>query len=116
MNSRRTSYEIYWEMLAFCKPGKSFTQVIGRCDLNSKIGQEHVGFLISKGYLVRMDEGDRQLLKTTAASKTYLDTFATLYQSLFQGAPGVQALALNLTLSKIHFLQLLGYKLDIHAE
>lgn len=43
--------------------------------------------MISKGYLVRMDEGDRQLLKTTAASKTYLDTFATLYQSLYQGAP-----------------------------
>lgn len=87
MNARRTSYEIYWEILTFCRSPKSFTQIIGRCDLNSKIGQEHVSFLISKEYLVRMNEGDRQLLKTTTAAKTYLETFAKLYQSLYQGAP-----------------------------
>ncbi len=87
MNARRTSYEIYWEILTFCKAGKSFTQVVGRCDLNSKIGQDYVDFLLSKGYLSRISVGDRPLLKTSDAAKEYLDTFARLYQSLYQNAP-----------------------------
>jgi len=87
MNARRPSYEIYWEILTFCKAGKSFTQVVGRCDLNSKIGQEYVDFLVSKGYLSRVQEGDRSLLRTTSAASVYLDTFARLYQSLYQNAP-----------------------------
>jgi predicted transcriptional regulator len=51
MAERRTQYEIYWEILVFCKTAKTFTGIINRCDLNSKIGQEYIGFLCSKGYL-----------------------------------------------------------------
>jgi len=87
MKSRRTSYEIYWEILTFCKTAKSFTQVVNRCDLNSKIGQDYVDFLISKGYLRKVPEGDRLLLCATAAAKAYIDAFARLYQSLYRDAP-----------------------------
>jgi len=42
MKGRRTSYEIYWEILVFCRKPKTFTNIINRCDLNSKIGQQHI--------------------------------------------------------------------------
>ena len=34
MAERRTQYEIYWEILVFCKTPRSFTGIIGRCDIN----------------------------------------------------------------------------------
>jgi len=51
MSGRRTVYEIYWEILVYCKTPRSFTAIINRCDLNSKTGQEYTGFLAGKGYL-----------------------------------------------------------------
>jgi len=88
MKSRRTSYEIYWEILTFCKTAKSFTQGCGTgANLNSKIGQDYVDLLISKGYLRKVPEGDRLLLCATAAAKAYIDAFARLYQSLYRDAP-----------------------------
>ncbi len=87
MKSRRTSYEIYWEILTFCRTARSFTHVVNRCDLNSKIGQDYVDFLISKGYLRKVPEGERLLLCTTAAAKDYIDAFSRLYQSLYRDAP-----------------------------
>jgi hypothetical protein len=49
MTGRRSTYEIYWEILVFCKTPKLFTDIINRCDLNSKTGQEYLGFLAGKG-------------------------------------------------------------------
>ena len=49
MSGRRTVYEIYWEILIYCKSPRSFTSIINRCDLNSKTGQEYLGFLAGKG-------------------------------------------------------------------
>ena len=60
MVGRRTAYEIYWEILVFCKTPRTFTAIIGRCDLNSKTGQEHLGFLIDRGYLTPDNDDDGQ--------------------------------------------------------
>jgi len=39
---RRTQYEIYWEILVFCKTPRSFTSIVHRCNLNSKTGQDYI--------------------------------------------------------------------------
>ena len=59
MSGRRTVYEIYWEILVYCKSPRSFTAIINRCDLNSKTGQEYLEFLTAKGYLTIIPEGEK---------------------------------------------------------
>jgi predicted transcriptional regulator len=87
MKGRRTSYEIYWEILVYCRTARSFTAVIGRCDLNSKTGQEYIAFLCSKGYLDKVREGGKTLIQSTEAAKEYIDQFSGLYQKLFDKGP-----------------------------
>jgi predicted transcriptional regulator len=87
-NERRTPYEIYWEILVFCKVPRSFTAIIHRCDLNSKTGQDYIGFLVSKGYLSRTtDEGKSSYIATGRAGD-YIALFSDLYQKLFDTIPG----------------------------
>jgi predicted transcriptional regulator len=85
---RRTPYEIYWEILVFCKTEKTFTGIINRCDLNSKTGQEYVGFLCAKGYLSRIADGEKIRYRTTDGGGEYLSLFTDLYQKLFDKIPG----------------------------
>lgn len=87
MNNRRTPYEIYWEILTYCKTPRSITQIIQRCNLNSKIGQEYIDFLTVKGYLVKSLEKDRNLFTTTPDAKGYVEIFMKLYLELFQNSP-----------------------------
>lgn len=87
MKLRRTQYEIFWEILSYCRVGRSFTQVINRCDLNSKIGQEHVEFLLGKGYLIRVQSEDRALLKTTDKAAEFMRSFERMYLELFESGP-----------------------------
>jgi predicted transcriptional regulator len=84
---RRTQYEIFWEILSYCRSLRSFTQVINRCDLNSKIGQEHVEFLLWKGYLIRVQSEDKAFLKTTEKATEFLVPFERMYLELFQNSP-----------------------------
>ncbi len=42
MRGRRTPYEIYWEILVFCRTPRLFTAIVNRCDLNSRLGQEYL--------------------------------------------------------------------------
>jgi predicted transcriptional regulator len=86
VNNRRTQYEIYWEILTYCKTPRLITQIIQRCNLNTKIGQEHVDFLESKGYLTKTMEKDRVLYTTTPAAKGYVELFMKLYLELFQNS------------------------------
>jgi predicted transcriptional regulator len=87
MRGRRTIYEIYWEILIYCKSPRSFTSIINRCDLNSKIGQEHLEFLETRGYLEIIQEETRTSYRTTAKADGYIDHFTHLYQSLFDTIP-----------------------------
>lgn len=84
---RRTEYEIYWEVLSFCKPGRTFTQIVNRCDLNSKIGQEYVDFLLTRGYLSKLNSDGLNLYKTTEEADEYLALFKKMYQGLFGNSP-----------------------------
>lgn len=86
---RRTEYEIYWEILSFCKSGRTFTQIVSRCDLNSKVAQEYIDFLSSKGYLSRSSAGagERGLFLTTEKAGAFLKLFTSLYQELFENSP-----------------------------
>ena len=88
MSERRTRYEIYWEILVFCKIPRSFTGIIGRCDLNSKTGQDYISFLCAKEYLSRTVEGEKSWYTTTGKAGEYLSLFTGLYQKLFDTIPG----------------------------
>jgi predicted transcriptional regulator len=88
MAERRTPYEIYWEILVFCRTPRSITSIINRCDLNSKTGQEYLEFLVGKGYLSRAQEGEKISYVSTGKAAEYIETFTRLYQSLFDTIPG----------------------------
>jgi len=88
MAGRRTPYEIYWEILVYCRTPRSFTAIINRCDLNSKTGQEYLEFLAGKGYLSVVTEGERTSYLSTPKATEYIGTFTRLYQSLFERIPG----------------------------
>ena len=86
-NERRTQYEIYWEILIFCKKSRSFTAIIHRCDLNSKTGQGHIDFLVSKGYLLKDIKEGKSSYVATERAREYIDLFTQLYQKLFDTVP-----------------------------
>jgi predicted transcriptional regulator len=88
MAERRTPYEIYWEILVFCRTPRSFTGIINRCDLNSKTGQEYLDFLTSKGYLLAVKEGEKTSYVSTERAAEYVELFTKLYQSVFDRIPG----------------------------
>ena len=88
MAERRTAYEIYWEILVFCRTPRSITAIINRCDLNSKTGQEYIAFLAGKGYLDAAREGEKTTYIATPKALEYTETFSRLYQSLFDRIPG----------------------------
>lgn len=87
MNNRRTQYEIYWEILTYCKIPRLFTQIIQRCNLNSKIGQEYIDFLVSKGYIAKTMEKNKMVYCTTPTAQGYVEKFMKLYLELFKNSP-----------------------------
>jgi predicted transcriptional regulator len=87
MSGRRTAFEIYWEILVFCRTPQSFTGIINRCDLNSKTGQEYLGFLVGKEYLVEVAEGDKARYVATERAGEYTALFSSLYRKLFDAPP-----------------------------
>ena len=87
MKARRTQYEIYWEMLSFCKSPKTFTSIINRCNLNSKIGQEYLQFLTERGFLSADIDEEKSFFVTTDRAKNYLAIFSTMYRELFEKSP-----------------------------
>ena len=88
MSGRRTVFEIYWEILVYCKTPRSFTSIINRCDLNSKTGQEYLEFLTAKGYISVSTEEDKTRYVSTPAAAEYISLFSSLYQELFETGPG----------------------------
>jgi len=87
MKQKRTQYEIYWEILTFCRKPKSFTSVINRCNLNSKIGQRHIKFLKKKGLLATVENQDKTLLVATERANDYTTLFSQMYKKLFDNSP-----------------------------
>ncbi len=87
MKGRRTNYEIYWEILVFCRKPKTFTSIINRCNLNSKIGQEHVHFLTEKNYLLLEIQDDKKTYITTEQAQEYITLFTQLYRKMFDNSP-----------------------------
>jgi len=88
MAGRRTPYEIYWEILVYCKTPRGFTAIINRCDLNSKIGQEYLEFLVSRQYLAVVTDRERTSYQATPGAAEYITLFSSLYQKLFDESPG----------------------------
>jgi predicted transcriptional regulator len=80
MSGRRTAYEIYGEILVYCKTPRAFTAIINRCDLNSKTGQDYLEFLTEKYYLTIMKEGEKTSYVSTPAAGEYIALFGSLYQ------------------------------------
>lgn len=88
MKGRRSPYEIYWEILVFCRTPRAFTAIINRCDLNSKTGQEYLEFLVARGYLTAERDGTRTLYAATDRAAEYTALFSELYRKLFDEHPG----------------------------
>nr|WP_320160524.1 winged helix-turn-helix domain-containing protein [uncultured Methanoregula sp.] len=88
MAERRTQYEIYWEILVFCKTPRTITGIISRCDLNSKTGQDYIGFLCTKGYLSLQKDGEKSSYVATEDAREYIALFSEMYQKLFDRIPG----------------------------
>lgn len=87
MSGRRTVYEIYWEILVYCRSPRSITAIISRCDLNSKTSQDYLEFLIRKGYLTAAAAGEKTSYVVTPAAGEYIALFSSLYQKLFDSQP-----------------------------
>jgi predicted transcriptional regulator len=87
MKGKRTLYEIYWEILTFCRNPRTLTSIIHRCSLNSKIGQEHIGFLLSKDYLRKYEGEGRSLHLTTDKASVYLNAFKEMYLQIYNTGP-----------------------------
>jgi predicted transcriptional regulator len=87
MKQKRTHYEIYWEILTFCKTPKSFTSIINRCNLNSKIGQTHLEFLKKRHFLTEVENEGMTLLKSTEQASQYTALFNKTYRELFEDSP-----------------------------
>ena len=83
MKGKRTLYEIYWEILTYARNQRTFTNIVQRCSLNSKIAQEHLGFLMEKGYIRRFEEDCQNYLRTTEEAKPFPDAFKDMYLELF---------------------------------
>ena len=88
MKGRRTSFEIYWEILVYCREPRTFTNIINRCDLNSKIGQQHLRFLVDKDYLQVMKDDEKTTYNTTPKAQEYITLFSKMYGTLFDNLPG----------------------------
>lgn len=84
MKSRRTQYELYWEILIYCKNPRSFTSIIHKCNLNSKIAQEHIDFLKQKQYLSNIKESKKSFYKTSEKAQEFITLFSQLYRKLFE--------------------------------
>jgi len=86
VKERRTVYEIYWEILVYCKKPRLLTQIVQRCDLNSRTCQGYLDFLLNKGYLKTDRESDLATYETAKKAEDYLGPFGSMYQELY-GAP-----------------------------
>ncbi len=87
MQFKRTHYEIYWEILTYCKTPRTFTSIINRCNLNSKIGQIHIDFLKNRHFITDVYDNGSTLLKSTDAAKEYIALFNKTYRELFDDTP-----------------------------
>ena len=87
MKQKRTHYEIFWEILTFCRKPKSFTSIINRCNLNSKIGKRHVEFLKQRGLLLEVEEEGMTLLESAEEASQYTSLFTRTYRELFDNSP-----------------------------
>ena len=87
MSGRRTVYEIYWEILVYCRSPRSFTSIVNRCDLNSKTAQEYIGVLIARGYLESSVGREHPGYRSTEKAAEYISLFSRLYQDLFGSSP-----------------------------
>jgi len=87
MTGKRTLYEIYWEILTYCRNPRTFTSIVHRCSLNSDIAQEHMEFLQKRGFLRRYEEDGGNLYKTTQTAGVCLDSFKEMYLEIYRKSP-----------------------------
>jgi len=74
--------------LVYCHEPRTFTNIINRCDLNSKIGQQHLQFLVDKDYLQVQKEDEKTTYTTTGKAQEYVSLFSKMYGTLFDDLPG----------------------------
>ena len=66
---RRTRMEIRLDILKLCCIPRRVTQIVYQCNLNFKIYKTHLGYLIERGWIKRINN----LYKTTDEGEGILD-------------------------------------------
>ena len=79
MKSKRTPYEIVWQILDYCRKPRKLTQMIQACNLNTPRAKKYIELLTSKGMLSQNEEK----YKTTKKGLNYLILVQEVYQALF---------------------------------
>jgi len=70
---RRTRYHIRFDILNLCKESMKKTQIVYQCNLNFKIIQKYLSFLIERGYIAITKAKTRNLYRTTPKGNEYMD-------------------------------------------
>lgn len=79
MRSKRTPYEIVWQILDYCRKPRKLTQIIQACNLNTSRAKKYLELLISKEMLSKNEEK----YKTAKKGLNYLNLMQEVYQALF---------------------------------
>jgi len=76
---RRTSYEMVWQVLEYCRRPRRLTHIIQSCNFNTNNAQEYTRLLIDKGMLERRED----LFVTTSKGLRYVEMIEAVYEALF---------------------------------
>ena len=79
MKPKRSSYEIMWDILTYCREPRKLTHIIQACNLNTKAAKKYVNLLMEKGLLAR--HGGEYV--TTGKGYAYMELFTKLYMKIF---------------------------------
>ncbi len=79
LGTRRSRYEIVWEVLDYCREPRKVTQIVQACNLNSESVKGHLTLLVSK-HLLRFTA---DYYETTEDGHRYLRTIEGLYDNVF---------------------------------
>ncbi len=79
MATKRSRYEIVWEVLDYCSEPRKVTQIVQGCNLNSASVKDYLNLLASR-HLLRVN-GD--LYETTEEGHRYVRRIEDIYRRLF---------------------------------
>jgi predicted transcriptional regulator len=81
MNAHRNSWELWKEILEVCKDGTCKTHIVYKCNMNFKIVEDHIDYLLERGLLKQTE----QHYKTTPKGDRFLEIYGKIKAILGEG-------------------------------